>query len=170
MKKIASPNELKVALDSILSAVTSDERPSRVALASQLEKLADALIDVSTPDKAAKYLRTELNALFPKHYVKVVGERGVGIEVALMDDESHAKEQLTRGYLVTPPNLMVKIVMSPGQGSNAWTALNVKPGASNPELDEAGVKPIRKLSGVSPEQGVAAILKWFKDNRSLLGA
>lgn len=124
--------------------------------------------DVSTPDKAARHLRSELVSLFPKHHVKVVGERGVGIEVARVDDESYAKEQLTLGYLATPPNLMVKIVMSPGLGSNSWTALNVKPGVSNPELDEAGIKLIKKLSGVSPKQGVTAILKWFKTNRSRL--
>lgn len=124
-------------------------------------------VDLSSPAKAADYLRSELRAMFPQHYVKVHAERGVGIEVARMDDESYAKKQLTEGYSETPPNLRVLISLAPGFGASGWTSLSLTH-SKNPELAQAGIKPIRRMSEITPEKGVEAILKWFKSNQQAL--
>lgn len=105
--------------------------------------------------------------MFPQHYIKVYAERGVGIEVARMDDESYAKKQLTEGYSETPPNLMVRISLAPGFGASGWTSLSLTH-SKNPELAQAGIKPIRRMSEITPEKGVEAILKWFKSNQQAL--
>lgn len=126
-----------------------------------------AAADLSTPEKTADFLRSELRAMFPQHYVKVIGERGVGIQVAHMDDEAYAKKQLSEGYDIAP-NLMVRISMGPGFGASGWTLVGVGPSGKNPELAQAGIKPIRRMSDITPEKGTEAILKWFKANQAAL--
>lgn len=127
-----------------------------------------AAADLSTPQKAAEHIERELKSMFPGQHVKVVGERGVGIEVAHLDEDAYAKEQLTKGYTSVGPNLMVKINLVPSMGSGKWADLNVKPANDNPELKDAGIQPIRKAGGLTPEKAVEIVLKWFKKNQSAL--
>jgi len=132
-------------------------------------RFRSALADVSTPVAAADYLRAELAGMFPGHYIKVVGERGVSIAVGRLSEDDYAREQLQTKY-TNPPNLLVKLLIVPSIGSGQWADLFVRPAIDNPELKQVGIKPIRKMSNLTPEKAVAAVLKWFKTNQHALAS
>jgi hypothetical protein len=134
----------------------------------KLEEMEKKAADLSTPEKAADYLLGKLRGMFPDHFVEVRGERGVGIAVGRVSEEEYAREQVSSHY-TSPPNLMVKIVIAPSRmGPSTWANLNLNPASDNPELRAAGVQPIRKAGGLTPDQAIDRVLKWFAKNRSLL--
>jgi hypothetical protein len=125
-----------------------------------------AATDLSTPDLMGKHLRERLHDMFPKHYVEVVSQRGVRVNVARLEDEAYVKEQWQNGF-TSKPNLQVSINILPDP---TWTSLSVKPAAQNEELDQAGIKPIRKAAKLTPEKAADLVLKWFAANRAALSA
>jgi hypothetical protein len=134
----------------------------------EMEKKGAA--DLSTPQKAAEHLQSKLKGMFPDHYVEVTGERGVGISVGRLSEEEYAKEQVASRYS-NPPNLMVKIVIAPFRmGPSTWANLNLNPASDNPELREAGIQTIRRAGGLTPEEAVSRVLKWFAKNERQLKA
>lgn len=124
--------------------------------------------DFSTPAKTGDFLRTALALMFPAHYIRVEASRGVGIAVGRFSEEEYAKAQMRNGYSL-PPNLMVKINIVPGIGSSVWADLKAGPTEDNPDLREAGVAPIRRVSGLTPAKAVSHVIAWFRKNQGVLG-
>lgn len=127
--------------------------------------------DVSTPAKAAEVLQHALGPLFRDGYLDVGHYKAVSVTAGRMSPEDFAKHQLTGGYSTSGHNPLAQVVISPGFGSTAWADLQVYPskqGSGAVVLKALNIKPMRKLSGATPEKAVQAVIAWFTTNASEL--
>lgn len=128
-----------------------------------------------TPRAMAETIRqklAEIAAARPFFYVVEEGERGVKVRIAREDPEQYRK-----WYVATcgrcEPLHEVAVVIAPPVGDRGFANLTVRNAISysdeeRAKLAKAGIKPIRAIRGLDPEQAVNQLFSWLGHDNTLV--